>query len=134
MKKGKVRFIPGNVPSSKNSRIYNHDLKRSFPSKIVSRYYRASSKHYKALRDEFHLEMLGFKKPVFIKLHFVRSSKRRYDWVNPVQTVQDRMVNFNWIDDDDVENIYPAPLKIGGKYTSVSKDEAGVFIQICELI
>jgi len=65
-----------------------------------------------------------------IGMHFIRKQKRLYDWVNPVQTIQDEMVKHEWIEDDNVDIIFPFPLKVFKEYTSYNKEEPGVIIKI----
>jgi hypothetical protein len=100
-------FIPGNVPSSKNSRIYNSKTKRSFPSKTVQRYISMSKPFWVANKDKF-LDMSKYSQyPMQVHFLFVRGTKHRFDYINPAQTVQDLMVDYNWVPDDNADYIIP---------------------------
>jgi len=35
----------------------------------------------------------GKKKPYKIGIHFIRGTHHKYDWVNPIQTIQDEMTH-----------------------------------------
>lgn len=72
-------------------------------------------------------------KPYKIGFHFIRGSKHKYDFVNPVQTVQDLMVTYGWLEDDNIEIMLPLPLEYpvdSGSFSSYSKQEPGVVIEI----
>lgn len=123
-------FINGNVSSSKNGRVFNTVRKRSFDSKSTQKFKKASKNDWKDLKDRF-LEMIKDKeKPYKIGFHFVRDSRRKYDWINPVQTVQDQMVHYEWIEDDNVTEIIPFPFEIDGAYSSLDKENPGCYIKI----
>ena len=121
-------FIPGNVPSSKNSRINTRT--RSFPSKATAKYYRESEQFWEEHRDEFIKSLKEYKTPYFIGFHFIRKTIHKYDWINPLQTVQDRMVKHGWIEDDNVNIMFPFPLEINGKLTTHYPEGPGVIIKI----
>jgi len=75
------------------------------------------------------IEMLdGAPKPLLIGFYFVRDSNRAFDFVNPLQTVQDMMVSYGWIPDDNIKEMIPIPVQIDGRYYHVDKDGAGVYI------
>jgi len=40
------------------------------------------------------------------------------------------MVKHQWIEDDNVDEMYPMPFKIDGKYSTVDKNKAGVYIKV----
>lgn len=123
-------FIPGNVPSSKNSRITNRSTGRSFPSKKSQQFIKESKSDFDASKEEF-LEMLkGKSKPYLIGFHFVRDSRRRWDFHNMVQLPLDLMTKNGWIDDDNTTEVLPIPMQIDGKYESLDKDKPGVYISV----
>tara|TARA_R110000822_G_scaffold73853_13_gene177628 strand:+ start:2423 stop:2893 length:471 start_codon:yes stop_codon:yes gene_type:complete len=153
-------WIPGNVPSLKNSKV---KTKRGiFSSPTVNKYIRklgiqsfsSSKKEVKgyvdptrpnqieALRAEFEkmLENAGGE-PVFIGYHQVRGSKRLFDFSNSVEILQDLFTAHDFIEDDNVKYVFPVPMTIKGKlptaanirtekWYSVDKDNPGVFIKI----
>lgn len=127
-----IVFIPGNIPSSKNSKTWTG--KHLINSKTVSKYLKANlhfwtdEKTIKSFRELYN----SLNKPVTIGFHFVRDSKRKYDWVNMVQLPQDLMVKNGWIDDDNTDCMYPWPLMINGVYTTYDKQNPGVYIELKE--
>lgn len=116
-------FIPRNVPSSKNGRIWTGSF--SIGSKVTMEYYKNSKQDWMDNKDKF-LEMLkGKRKPYKIEFTFVRNSRRKFDYINPAQTVQDMMVKYGYLEDDNVTIMIP----FFGKY-SVDKEGAGVYIRV----
>lgn len=118
-------FLRGNVPSSKNSKQWTG--KFLVHSKTVSKYLKTYEFQYKEKKEEFLNLTRGIPLPLFLGFHFVRDSRRKYDFHNAVQLVCDLMVKHGWIEDDNTKFIYPVPLAIDGEYQSLAK-EGGVFI------
>ena len=139
-------FIPGNVPSSKNSRI--NTSKGSFASKTVKSYlnslgiqsYSSSKKLVKGyvnkpnlienLREDFLKQTSGKQLPLEIGFHFVRDSRRKFDFHNIVQVVLDLLTASDFIIDDNMDCVIPFALKIESKFYSVNKEQSGVWIKI----
>lgn len=137
-------FIEGNVPSLKNSKIKT--TRGVFHSKTVKKYlqkigimkYSASRKevvYYKTKDclfpyEELLKEVKGKEYPIKIGFHFVRNSKRKFDFHNAVQIIADLIVAFDIIEDDNMDCFIPIPLKINKKYYSLDPDNAGVYIKI----
>lgn len=139
-------FIPGNVPSSKNSRI--NTVKGSFASKTVKSYlnnlgiqsYSSSKKLVKgyvnkpnlieSLREDFLKQTSGKELPLEIGFHFIRDSKRKFDFHNIVQVVLDLMTAHDIIIDDNMDCVIPFALKMDSKFYSVDKENPGVWIKI----
>jgi hypothetical protein len=118
-------FIQGNVPSSKNGRIFAKG--RSLPSASCAKYYKASKKYWedKANKAAF-LKMVGVKEfPIKVEFHFIRDSRRRFDYINPAQTIQDLMVKHGWLDDDNADYIIPVFKPYG-----YDKLQSGVYITV----
>ena len=65
------------------------------------------------------------KKPYKVSFKFIRGSRRKFDYVNPLQTVQDLMVKNNWLEDDNCDNIIP----ILEEY-EYDKENPGVIIKV----
>ena len=146
MVNNKLIFIPGNVPSSKNSRINTKN--GSFASKTVKAYlnslgiqsYSSSKKIVKGyvnkpnlienLREDFLKQIEGKELPLQIGFHFVRDSKRKFDFHNIVQISLDLLTAHDFIIDDNMDCVIPFALKIGGGFYSVDKDDPGVYIKI----
>jgi len=64
-------------------------------------------------------------KPYKIQFTFVRGSKHKFDYVNPLQTVLDEMVTFGWLEDDNADEVKP----YFGQY-SYDKEKPGVWITV----
>lgn len=138
-------FIPGNVPSSKNSKVKT--ATGLFNSKTVSKYLQSlgvksySSKNgvqeYKTrpnlFRQAVELACIKTDYPIILGMHFVRDSRRRFDFNNVSQVVCDLMVAHGFIEDDDCDHLYAVPLwmTIGGFY-HVDKKAPGVFLEVLD--
>lgn len=125
----RVIFIPGNVPSSKNSRTRTKGG-AFVVSKSVRNYRKNSNEFWVRYRDEFLKLLKGRSKPYEIGFHFVKGTKHKFDWVNPLQTVQDLMVHHEWIEDDNVHELIPFPFQIDGAYHHYDSKTPGVYIYI----
>jgi len=98
-------FIPGNTPSSKNGRQWTG--KYSVGSDATQKYYKESKEHWLAHKDEFLKMLEGKKKPYKLHMLFVRGSRRKFDYINPAQTIQDQMVKYGWLEDDNMTQVIP---------------------------
>lgn len=117
-------FIPGNIPSLKNSK----QVTRSgaiLPSKTVKKYL----DYYNFFWCIYEIDFLNFiknkSKPYNIDFLFIRDSKRKFDYINIAQAPLDLMQSHNWIKDDDALNVKP--------YFSdfkVDKENCGVIIKL----
>lgn len=116
-------FIPHNVPSSKNGRRWTG--KYFIASKTVMKYRKLTKESYESFKDEFVKEFSKYKQPVKVEFTFSRGTKHKFDYINPLQTVQDDMVEHGWIEDDNADIIIP----VVHKYV-YSKDNPGVLIEI----
>jgi hypothetical protein len=138
-------WIPGNVPSLKNSRI--SCAKGSFYSKTVRLYLqslgirsfsaRTGVVNYKTRPNLFmeaikstHGTLREF--PAVFRLHFVRSSRRKFDFHNACQIIFDLLVAHEYIPDDSMDYVVPMPMMINGAWYSYDKEKPGVIIQIWE--
>jgi hypothetical protein len=153
-------WIPGNVPSLKNSKVKTRT--GIFSSPTVNKYIRSlgiqsfsSSKkivkgyvdetrpnQVENLRAQFE-EMLinknGF--PIFIGYHQVRGSKRLFDFSNSVEILQDLFTAHDFIEDDNVKFVFPVPMTRDGRlpnidnirneqWYTIDKERPGVFVKI----
>jgi len=116
-------WIPGNVPSSKNGRRWTG--KYFIASKATMNYRKATKDRYLEYTADFKQELEKVKLPVKISFQFVRGSRHKFDYINPAQTVQDDMVKYGWIEDDNAEFIIPA----FEQYT-YDKENPGVWIEL----
>lgn len=121
-------FIRENVPSSKNNKVWTG---RYFVwSKRATAYKKLTKDDFLKNKELFLSMTEGKEKPYLIGFHFVRGNKHKFDFVNMVQTMQDLMVEYGYLEDDNTEIMLPFPLKIGDNYFSVSKNDAGVYIDV----
>lgn len=152
-------FVPGNIPSLKNSKVKTS--KGIFHSPTVSKFIRSLGiqhfnsrkkeiKGYKdplrpnkfeALRSKFEKMREGKDDPIIIGYHQIRNSKRLFDFSNSVELVQDLLTAHDFIEDDNVKYVFPVPMSIDGKLInptnprefplySVDKENAGVWIKL----
>lgn len=139
-------FIPGNIPSSKNSRINTKN--GSFASKTVKKYltslgiqsYSSSKKIVKGyvnkpnlieeLKPQFEQLIKDKELPLEIGFHFVRDSKRKFDFHNIVQVILDLLTASDIIIDDNMDCVIPYALKLDNKFYSYDKENSGVWITI----
>jgi len=139
-------WIQFNVPSLKNSKIKTS--RGIFPSKTVMKYlrklgiakYSVSKKivkgyatrpnQFEDLRAQFEEALKDKSPPFVVALHFVRDSKRKFDFHNAVQIIADLMVAHDFIEDDNMDYFIPTALLIEDKYYSVDKECPGVWIEI----
>ena len=63
--------------------------------------------------------------PFYIEFTFVRGTKHKFDYINPCQTIQDLMVKYKWIPDDNADEIIPV-----FKPYQYDKEKPGVFINV----
>jgi len=116
-------YIPFNVSSSKNSKQWTG--KYLINSKTTREYIKNTKPFYREAKDKFLKMVKGLEPPYHVDFYFIRSSKRKFDYINPAQTVQDLMVKNYWIEDDDIHNLIP---HFSGY--EVDKDKAGVIIKV----
>ena len=152
-------FIPGNIPSLKNSKVKT--ARGIFSSPTVNKFLRSigiqkfnSRKkevkgyvdltrphQFEALREEFMKMKATTSDPIVIGYHQVRNSKRLFDFSNSVEIVQDLMTAHDFIEDDNVKHVFPVPMSIDGQLIdpdnprafplySVDKEKPGVYIKL----
>ena len=116
-------FIPKNVPSSKNSKQWTG--KYLVHSKTVRNYIKETKTDWIKNKQKFLQLIKDKQKPYSIKFTFIRDTKRKFDYINPCQTIQDLMEHYGYVENDNCENIIPS----FGIY-SVDKNNAGVKIEV----
>ena len=116
-------FIPGNVPSSKNSRQWTG--KYFIVSKTVAKYRNSTKELFAKLAPEFRYVAEKYELPLHVTFKFIRGSKHKFDYLNPCQTTQDDMVKHEWLIDDNC--VYIVPHFDPYEY---DKDNPGVWIEI----
>lgn len=116
-------FIPGNVPSSKNSRVWTG--KFFIASKSVQRWRKETAEWWNGMKIDFCGEEALTPKPFKLGITFVRNSRHKFDYVNPCQTILDEMVRYGWIEDDNADVVIPVFFPY--KY---DKEHPGVYLEI----
>lgn len=124
----RVFFCPTGTPSSKNSRQWTG--RRFLPSKATTLWRTETEQWWLDNKKLFEKELIGLEKPYLIGIHFVRKSKHKFDFVNPVQTIQDEMTKHGYILDDNCDEMMPFPLSIDGKWFSYDKNKPGAYIKV----
>ena len=117
-------FIPGNVSSSKNGKQWTG--KYLIHSKATRNYIKKSKSYYIENKQKF-IDMLGDNPtyPFIVDFYIIRHSKRKFDYINPAQTVQDLMVEYGWVEDDNCDIIIP---HFSGYH--IDKENSGVIIKV----
>lgn len=97
--------MPGNTPSLKNSKQIT---KSGFiiASKQCKEYYENTQMEWIDKREYFETLFTG-SKPWHIGLYFIRKSKHKFDEINAAQIIFDQMIKYEWIDDDNADEIRP---------------------------
>lgn len=116
--------IGGNVPSSKNSkRIVRHGSRMLvISSKQTMSYIKNTEMEWISKGKLFRSIVKDVGKPLKVSFEFIRDSRRKFDYINPAQTVQDLMVRYGWIDDDNCDEIVPIfkPYKYSKEFPGVN--------------
>lgn len=140
----KIVFIPGNVPSLKNSKVKtSHGI---FPSKTVKKYLRSLGINkyssgrkevdlYKTIPLTFPVDELkdlfsADEYPKIVGIHFIRDSERTFDFNNASQIIFDLLTAFDVIPDDSMKYVVPACLKVENRFYTVDKENTGCLITI----
>lgn len=125
----KVFFIAGNVPSSKNGKVWTG---RYFVVSAAMKKWRTLTRSsWEKQKQEFvdFIRLQSTTPVIFIHLTFIKSTKTLFDYYGPGETIMDEMVQQNWINDDNAYQIVP----VFGKFR-VDKEKAGVEIRILKEI
>lgn len=122
----RVFFIPFNTPSSKNGKQWTGS--KLIDSEVTRNWKQASKPFWEAMKQDFLEELSHFEKPYQIEFTFIRRTKGRFDYVGPLETVLDEMVDQGWLEDDEARIVKP---HLGDfKY---DKENPGVFIKILKM-
>lgn len=116
-------FIEGNVPSSKNTKQWTG--RYLVWSRVAQQYVRATDSTWREKKSEWLQLIQGREYPLRVSFKFIRKSKHKFDYVNPLQTILDLMVKHEWIPDDNADIILP----VFEEY-EYDKNNPGVFINI----
>ena len=101
-----VIWIKGNVPSSKNSKVRTKSG-LMIHSKQSREYYDATQVDWIDNRMKFEAMFAKEPKPWYVGFYFVRKSKHKFDYNNANQSLTDLMTKYEWIDDDNADEIKP---------------------------
>ena len=120
-------FIPGNVPSLKNSKqiMVFGGKKALVPSKTHRKYHKATLPIWKELGSVFRARTESDVPPFEVKFYFVRDSRRRFDYTSAIDTCQDIMSEAGWWEDDNADICKPRAIGY-----HVQKEKAGVWIWV----
>lgn len=146
MTKNKLIWIPHNIPSLKNSKIktsrgvFMSKTTKKFLQKIgIQKYsvrrkevveYKTRPNTFRDIEKDFKKQIKGKNPPIKIGFHFVRGTKHKFDFHNAVQILADLLVAHNYINDDDMDEFLPFPMKLNNKWYSYDKEKPGVYIKI----
>lgn len=100
-------FIPGHVPSSKNSMVPFKG--RMVYSKETTTYKKQSEIHWRVFASKFRELCQGKEKPYRIEMTFIRPDRRKADHHNLCQLPMDIMVKMGWLDDDNMDEALVIP-------------------------
>ncbi len=117
-------FIYGDVPSSKNSKVWTGKLLVS--SGKVYRYKRMAKMQFEAHRNRFIKAASRKSVPLHVKFTFYRETHQRFDFNNISQAVCDLMVSCGWIEDDSYKYLVP----VFNSEVIIDKVNPGVKIEI----
>lgn len=98
-------FIPKNVPSSKNTKQWTG--RYLVWSKVAQQYVKDTDKYWKEYKEEFIQATKDKKKPYIVRFKLIRGSRHKFDYPNPLQTLLDLMVKYEWLEDDNADEIIP---------------------------
>lgn len=99
-------------------------------SKNTSDYEVRAKGYFFDKKKDFRQLVEGKSFPLKIAFHFIRDSRRKFDFGNACQVLLDMMQDFDWIEDDDMTHVLPYPLIIDGDGYTIDKEKAGVIIKI----
>jgi len=100
-------YIPGDVPSSKNSKVWTG--RYLVHSKTATKYIKQTNSIFsnKKILKSFADAITSIEPPYKILFTFIRGSRRRFDYVNMAQMPLDLMVKHEWIVDDNADYVIP---------------------------
>jgi hypothetical protein len=122
-------YIPGHVPSFKNSRIKTKQG-AIIPSKAWSTYQKESKPFWSVEQRTFNKLLIERQKPYNIGFYFIRKTLVKFDFHNICAGPLDLMTLYQWILDDNIDEILPIPLKLSDTFHSKSPKLAGVVIYV----
>ena len=119
-------FIRGSVPSSKNTKQWTG--RYLVWSKAAQKYVKDTESQWISNKEEWLRLIEGKQFPIKVSFKFIRKTKHKFDYINPLQTILDLMVKYEWIPDDNADIILP----VFEQY-EYDKDNPGVEINFLNL-
>ena len=136
-------FIPFNTPSLKNSKPngkFHSASVRKYLQKLGVKSFSSSRKEavgYKTRPNLFACRVVDLakhieakQKPVRMGFHFIRDSKRKFDYINAMQIILDLLTAHGVIEDDDCDTVIPYVAERFGKPYFVDKENAGCILEV----
>ena len=138
-------FIPGNVPSLKNSKqmcmvkgrtllIASKTVKKYLQRLGIQKYNSKGVTGYKTRLNLFEKAVGGYFRnvpaPCLLGFHFVRDSRRKFDYINAMQIICDLLVAHGYIVDDDCDHLIPVCFEMHGKWYTIDKGKPGVYLKL----
>lgn len=100
------------------------------PSKKTVTEYKTRPNEFRESTEKLREYLKTCKYPVELYFHFVRDSKREFDFNNANGILTDLLTAHEIIPDDSMSYIIPIPYKKGGKWYTIEKENPGVFIKL----
>jgi hypothetical protein len=131
-------WIPGNVPSQKNSQTFGigrdhygneiikgngKKLTRVYKSPTVVKYKKTALPDYIKRAKTFQELIKGYSPPYTVYYKLIRQTKGVFDYNNSSHVITDLMKVAGWIQDDSAEHIIFIPIRAG-----YNPNAPGVFI------
>lgn len=113
-----IEFIGRNVPSKKNSKIITKN-KRIISSKLTREYEQWIAPMMHRNFNQWQEIIKNEQFPLYVGFYFYRDSRRKWDFVNIIQTIADVMQDYLYIPDDDTKHIIP--IYLGEELTKKEK-------------
>jgi len=97
----------GDARSKKNSKqaILIRGKPRLIPSKQYQKWYRENVRELKGKLEKWEGDY-----PVEMRFYFYRSTRRKFDFGNMMEGIQDLLQDLGVIEDDSMNHVYPIPL------------------------
>ena len=126
---------PVTLPGKKHTTLVPADAVRKYLKVMgIKKYSPRSGVEEYATRPNLFRERVGnyFENagsPVVVKFHFVRDSRRKFDFHNAVQIIADLLVAHGFLEDDNMDYFIPMPMYSGGRWYTVNPEEPGVWLK-----
>lgn len=123
-------FIPGHVPSSKNSKQWTGKMLIS--NKPTLKYKANTIWHYARYKNDFLAAIKNKDLPIHLGFYFLRESRHDFDFINACQIVQDSLVKADWLADDNMKFLIPYCLHTTNLHYSYNKETPGVILKVLD--